>query len=291
MKKIAFILLISFLAVDSFAQKKEKKSEKDTVLNTLILKNTIQKKEKKSKKELKAEAEAAKNKVLLRYNLKQGEGYEQIMENDMKMQIMGMDIPMLQKISTKNTITDVDASGNLTQEVIIDKFYLKQSNPMTGDLEYDSEDPKKQAPELAGQLGSMKGTKSSIKMTSTGKVLEAPKEADMSNSSNQYPEQAVGVGDTWELSSISKNPMMGNKEITSQNQYKLIERSAGKATVEVNSKMVSEGKDIGSISGKIIIDEKTGIVLEGDMFQKMEMEVQGMESKVETKIKIIGKKL
>lgn len=274
MKKIAFILFVSFLAVDSFAQKKEKK-------------------EKKSKKELKAEAEAeaAKNKVLLRYNLKQGESYEQIMENDIKMQIMGMDIPMLQKISTKNTVTNLDASGNLTQEAIIEKFYLKQSNPMAGDLEYDSEDPQKQSPELAEQLGSMKGTKSSTKITPTGKVLDAPKEAGMSNASNQYPEQAVGVGDTWELSSTSKNPMMGNKEITSQNQYKLIERSAGKATIEVNSKMVSEGKDIGSISGKIIIDEKTGIVLEGDMLQKMETEVQGMEAKIETKIKITGKKL
>lgn len=270
MKKIVFILLVSLIAVESFAQKKGKK-------------------QKKSQKELKAEA--SKNKILLRYNLKQGESYEQIMENDMKMQIMGMDIPMLQKISTKNTVTDVDASGNLTQEVIIEKFYMKQSNPMAGgDLEYDSEDPQKQSPILAEQLGSMKGKKSSTKITPTGKILDAPKEAGMSNSSNQYPEQAVGLGDTWELSSTSKNPMLG-KEITSNSQYKLIERNAGKAIIEVNSKVISEGKEIGSISGKLTVDEQTGILLEGNMVQKMDTDIQGMEAKIETNIKLTGRKL
>lgn len=274
MKKIALVLLVvSLIGANSFAQKKEKK-------------------EKKSKKELKAEAEASKNKVLLRYNLKQGESYVQTMDNDMKIQIMGMEIPMLQKISTKNSVTNVDASGNLTQESTIEKFYMKQSNPMMGDMEYDSEDASKQSPELAEQLGKMKGTKTTMKMSPTGKVIEAPKEANgMSNSSNQYPEQPVGVGDTWELSSTSKNPMMGNKEVTSNNQYKLLERNGGKALVEVNGKIIMEGKEVGSISGKMTIEEATGIVLESNLIQKMNVEIQGMEAQVETNIKLMGKKL
>jgi hypothetical protein len=272
MKKIALILLVTLISVGSFAQKKEKK-------------------EKKSKKELKAEAEAMKNKVLLRYKLKQGESYVQDMDNDIKFQIMGMDIPMVQRISTKNIVTNVDASGNLTQESTIEKFYMKQSNPMMGDVEYDSEDASKQSPDLAAQVGGMKGTKTTLKMTPTGKTLEAPKEAGISNSSNQFPEQPIGVGDTWELSSTSKNQMLGNKEVTSNNQYKLLERNAGKAIIEVNGKMIMESKEIGSIAGKMTIDEATGIVLESNLLQKMNIEVQGMEAQVESKIKLTGKKL
>jgi len=270
MKKIALILLISFLAVGSFAQKKEKKSKKE--------------------KKTEMTSSNSGEKVLLRYNLKQGESYEQTMENDIKMQIMGMEIPMIQRTSTKNVVTNVDASGNLTTESTIEKFYMKQSNPMMGDLEYDSEDPKKQSPELAQQVSSMKGTKTTTKMSATGKVLDAPKEAGLSNSSNQYPEQAVGVGDTWEISTSSKNPMI-NKEITSRNQYKLLERANGKVIIEVNSKMTAEGKEVGTMSGKLTIDEKTGIVTEGNLIQNMNIEVQGMETKLDSTIKLTGKKL
>lgn len=273
MKKISFILLLSLIAVATFAQKKSKKS------------NQEQKTEVKSS--------ASNDKVLLRYNLKQGESYEQTMENDIKMQIMGMEIPMIQMIqrtSTKNVVTNVDASGNLTTESTIEKFYMKQSNPMMGDLEYDSEDPKKQSPELAQQVSSMKGTKTTTKMSATGKVLDAPKEVGLSNSSNQYPEQAVGVGDTWEISTSIKNPMI-NKEITSRNQYKLLERANGKVIIEVNGKMTAEGKEVGTMSGKLTIDEKTGIVTEGNLIQNMNIEVQGMETKLDSTIKLTGKKL
>lgn len=270
MKKIAFILLISLMVADAFAQKKAKKS----------------------KKEAKNQTEVSTNeKILLRYNLKQGEGYEQTMDNDTKTQIMGMDVPSLQKISTKTIVTQVDDAGNLTQETTIEKFYMKQSNPMMGDMEYDSEDPKKQEPALAAQLGSMKGTKTITKISPNGKMLENSKDVGNIGTSNQYPEKAVGVGDTWEVSSSMKNPMLGNKEIINQSSYKLLQRNAGKAILELNGKITSEGKEIGSISGKITVDEKTGIVLESDLSQQMTIEIQGMEAKIDSKIKMTSKKL
>lgn len=271
MKKIALILLISLIGVSSFAQKKQKEK-------------------KKSKKELKAEAEAMKNKVLLRYSLKKGESYEQNMENESKVQVMGMDVAVTQKISMKNLVTDVDASGNLNIETTNEKFYIKQSLPM-GEMEYDSEDASKQSPELTEQFGKVKGTKVTMKMSPTGKMLETDKNLNLPNSSNQFPEQAVGVGDTWEMSSTSKNQMLGNKEMTSNNQYKLVERTGGKAIIEVTGKVVSEGKEIGTFSGKMTVEEATGIVLESNILQKMNTEIQGMEAQIEANIKLKGKKL
>ncbi|GAB4126681.1 MAG: hypothetical protein OHK0045_06530 [Raineya sp.] len=273
MKKIILILLVfSATQLSSFAQEKQKEK-------------------KKAKKESKAKNETAQDKILLRNLLKKGESYEQTMENESKIQIMGMEIQMTQVITAKNVVTDVDAAGNLTQESTIEKFYMKQSNPMIGELEYDSENTSKQSPELAAQVGQIKGKKSILKITPTGQILEAPKEMSSTvGSSGQFPQQAVGVGDTWEISSTTNNPML-NKEITSNNQYKLIERTAGKAIIEINGKMVAEGKEIGSFSGKMTIEEATGITLESDILQKLNMQMQGMESQVEGKIKIKGKKI
>lgn len=271
MKKIILILLISFVGLSTTAQKQEKKKKKD-------------------KKELKAGAETSKNKLLLRYNLKKGEGYEQVFENEVKMKIMDMEIPMTQKITTRSMIIEVDASGNFTRETTIEKFYMKQTNPIMGDLEYDSEDTNKQSPILAEQLGKMKGTKSTEKISPTGKEESTSKTIAVANTSSQYPEQPVAVGDTWESTITTQDPNL-KKEFTSNNQYKLVERNAGKAIVEVNSKIVSDGKEVGTASGKMTIDEATGIVLESTLVQKMNMEVQGMQTQVETNIKLTGKKL
>jgi len=268
MKKISFILLLSLIAVATFAQKKSKKSKQE------------QKTEVKSS--------ASNDKVLFRYNLKKGETYEQAIESDMKMQMMGMNINMMQKMATKTTVSNVDASGNLTQETSVEKYYVKQETPM-GTMEYDSEDPSKQPTELAAELGKMKGKKTTTKMTSSGKILEAPQDANITNSA-QFPEQAIGIGDTWETTVKNFNPALG-KEITAQNKYKFLERNNGKAIFEINGKMFLDNKEVGTVTGKMTVDEKTGLTLDANLSQKMKMEVQGSEMQLEGTTKIAGKKL
>jgi len=126
-------------------------------------------------------------------------------------------------------------------------------------------------------------------MTSSGKVLKAPQDANITNSA-QFPEQAIGIGDTWETTVKNFNPALG-KEITSQNKYKFLERNNGKAIFEVNGKMFLDNKEVGTVTGKMTVDEKTGITLDANFSQKMKIEVQGSEMQLEGTTKIAGKKL
>jgi|JI8StandDraft_2_1071088.scaffolds.fasta_scaffold02580_5 ribosomal protein L18 len=270
MKKISFLLviLLAFASV-SYAQKKEKKKKKD-----------------------KTEKGNLNKKVVLRYKPKKGDVYTQILESNQKITItsMSMEMPMVQSYTFKNNVTDVDATGNVTTEMTYEKIYAKQSNPMTGaELEFDSEDEKKQSTELAS-LKDMKGKKVTTTTATNGKITniseESAKQA-LNSMSNEFPETPLGIGDTWEKTSENKSQV---GVLVTKSTYKVVERKDGLMIVEVSSVISQDGKDAGTQTGKMTLDENTGIVLESSLTQKLSVSTQGMDIVVDGTSKITTKK-
>lgn len=272
MKKISFLLvvLLAFSSV-SYAQK--------------------EKKEKKKKKN-KTEASKDNGKVVLRYKMKKGDIFTQVMESNQKITIpsMSMEMPMVQSYTFKNNVTDVDATGNVTTEMTYERIYTKQSNPMTGaELEFDSDDEKKQSAELAS-LKEMKGKKVTTTTSSNGKITNVSEETAkqaINSMSNEFPETPLGVGDTWERTSENKSQV---GVLVTKSTYKVIERKDGKMTVEVTSTISQDGKEAGTQTGKIIFEESTGIILEANMTQKLSVSAQGMDVTIDGTSKTTTKK-
>jgi Family of unknown function (DUF6263) len=271
MKKISF-LLIALLAFSSVSYAQKKKKEK--------------------KKKNKTEVSKDNGKVLLRYKLKKGDTFTQVVESNQKITItsMSMEMPMTQSYTFKNNVTDVDGTGNVTTEMTYERVYMKQSNPMTGaEMEFDSDDDKKQPTELS-MLKDMKGKKITSTAAPNGKITnisdEAAKQA-MNGTSNEFPETPVGVGDTWERTVESKSQA---GVLVVKSTYKVLERKDGMMTVDINSKVTQEGKEAGTQTGKMVIEESTGLVIENNVNQKLNISAQGMDVIVDGVTKVTTKK-
>jgi|JI8StandDraft_2_1071088.scaffolds.fasta_scaffold06428_8 hypothetical protein len=239
-----------------------------------------------------------KDKILLRYSLKKGEGLLQIIDNQNTIKVDETEIRTINQWTTKNIIIDIDTSGRIAWEAFFEKIYLKQTYD-TEIIEYDSEDKSKEIPESAKFLAILKGKKIKYNTLPTGKVLGVFGIQNQNNGAYQsinntvynFPEQPVGVGDTWSLSNTSKNPFLSNKEILSTIQYTFSSRKDGKATITFQGKKTSEGKEVGAFSGNMVIEEVSGIVLEGITFEKLDIIIEGYGAKMDVVNKISCKKI
>lgn len=268
MKRLfAFLLVFVVLANfnESFAQKKKKKN-KETSENTT----------------------PQVSKVLLRYNLTKGNSYTQSISMDMNIETMGMQIPQKQNMSMKVIVTDVAANGNQSHEATYEKIYLKQSSPM-GDMEFDSENPSKQPAELE-QLKQLKGTKFTMVISPRGKIVEIKgdsHQSPMQQNNVEYPENPVGVGDSWESEQVTKNTQLGEMKVKST--YKVSSINNNIVEVQVSGKIFIDNKEQGEMSGTTKIDSKTGLALESNIKQKLTMQMQGMDMKMDSSINVTTK--
>lgn len=240
----------------------------------------------------KAKTNDKTGKILLRQQLKKGDSYTQTVESTQKILIpsMSMEMPMESKFITNAFVSQVSPEGNITTETTYKKIYFKQSNPMTGDLIFDSEDSTKQDEPLSN-LKDLKTKKVTIVTAPNGKVLSNDdnfSKQSFSKVNNEFPDTPVAINDTWERTSEIENDQIGKME--SINTYKMIDRSNGIVSLEINGKFMMTGKEIGSQVGTIKIDEKTGLTLESSITQKLTMNTQGMDINIESNIKITTNK-
>ncbi|WP_448530356.1 DUF6263 family protein [Raineya sp.] len=270
MKRL-FIFLLAFVVLtnfnESFAQKKKKKNQ-ETSENT---------------------APQAVGKVLLRYNLPKGTSYTQSLDMDMNIEAMGMQIPQKQSLTMKVLVTDIASNGNQTHEATYEKIYMKQSSPM-GDMEFDSDNPAKQPAEL-GNLKDIKGSKFKMIISPRGKIIEVQMDKNLPDASSQqnieYPENPIGIGDSWTGETSNKNEQVG--EIKTKTTYKLISINNEIAELEVKGKIYIDNKEQGETNGTIKVNIKTGLATESNVKQVMNMQMQGMEMKLDNTIKATTK--
>lgn len=269
MKRL-FIVLLAFAVLsnfnESFAQRK-KKTNKETPENTA----------------------PQAGKLLLRYNLPKGATYIQSLDMDMNVETMGMQIPQKQSISMKVVVTDIASNGNQTHEVTYEKIYMKQSSPM-GDMEFDSDNPAKQPAELAN-LKEMKGSKFKMIISPRGKIIETKMDEKLPETGTQqnieYPENPIAIGDSWTGETSNKNEQIG--EIKTKTTYKLISINSEIAELEVKGKIYIDNKEQGETNGTVKVNTKTGLPIESNIKQVMNMQMQGMEMKLDNFIKVTTK--
>ena len=103
-----------------------------------------------------------------------------------------------------------------------------------------------------------------------------------------FPNKEVKVGDTWQKKSDLTGPMAGKYNST----YKVTDIEGEMVTLDEKKKMESEDEKMkmkGDITGTIVVDSKTGLVVSADQDIKMTTEVNGTSMEMKGKTKIKGK--
>ncbi len=225
----------------------------------------------------------AQSKVQLRYKLQKGQTYVQSIETSQEVVVGGMTIPQGMSVSTKTKVLSIATNGDVELENVIEKFKNKAMT-FTGMTEYDSEDPAKQnGPE---ELKAIKGKKTLMKQSNRGKVISTddPTMEQMASAvSNEYPEQPVGVGDTWVQSSKVASPMGEVETITT---YKVKARDKGLMEIGMSSIIKIGGKDAGTQEGFMKVEEATGLPLEMQTQQNFTASAMGQETKIKGDVKM-----
>jgi hypothetical protein len=226
----------------------------------------------------------AQGKVLLRYKPAKGQSYTQSIENINEINAMGMTIPQEMSSTAKVTILSIAANGDIEQESAVEKFRMKTMG-MTGMIDYDSEDPAKQ--NVPQELKAIKGKKTKVKMNNRAKVLstdDPAMEQMMASISTEYPEQAIGVGDTWTQRATVALPVGGEMETITT--YKVKARDKGLMEIALNSVIKIEGKDAGTAEGFMKVEEATGLPVEMQSKQDINMSAMGQETKLKGTVKM-----
>ncbi len=103
-----------------------------------------------------------------------------------------------------------------------------------------------------------------------------------------FPNKEVKVGDTWQKNTDATGQFEGKYIST----YKVEEIEGDMVTLNEVTKIESDNEKMkltGDIKGTIVVDSKTGLVVNADQDMEMNAEAEGMKFKVKGKTKIKGK--
>ncbi|MDD4183552.1 MAG: DUF6263 family protein [Candidatus Omnitrophica bacterium] len=254
------------------------------------------------------------NKIKLRFNAKKGESYQYriAMEQKISQAIMEQEqyIDQTLTIGFKISIEDVDKQGNATARFTYNEIYLKQSGSM-GTIKYDSKEPGTPVSPEASSFAALDGASFIAVMDSMGRVVEIKGEdaliehmlkklplprgiakAEMEKRLREkynaralketigkmiapYPENAVGVGDSWTVTTT----MSQGISAVAKNTYIVKSRKDGVMTVAINSSIEpnaaaadSSGisREIGGVQeGTMELAEATGQPIRAKMTQRL----------------------
>ena len=220
--------------------------------------------------------------VTLRLQPKQGQTYTATSKANMMtmMEVQGQTMSMTQVMETRQAFTAKEVSD--TQSVIESQVEaIKMTISQMGmKFEYDSENPEKTSPMLAGQTQELE---KSLKkpMTSTynalGKHIESNDELEMSQMSNiilELPEEELSVGSTW---TSEKEQSVSGSDIKVNMKYTVT--AISKKSVDIDfSGTVDSAEASGSYNGSASINPQTGLVMSSTTKSNLSLTVseQGM---------------
>lgn len=259
------------------------------------------------------------NKIKLRLNATKGESYQYriAVEQRISQTIMEQEQYMDQSLAIgfKMSIEDVDKQGDATIRFTYNEVYLKQAGPM-GTIKYDSKEPGAPVSPEAKSFAVLEGVSFIAVMDPLGRIIEIKGEdaliehmikklglpqgvtkAELEKRLREkfsgsalketigemmvpYPENAVGVGDSWTKTiATSKNfPMIA------ENTYIVKSRKDGVMIVEVNSSIEpntgiinSSGvsQEIGGVQeGTLELAEATGQLIRAKMIQRLSGQIK-----------------
>jgi hypothetical protein len=104
-----------------------------------------------------------------------------------------------------------------------------------------------------------------------------------------FPNKAVKVGDSWEKDSEAPGAPMAGKY---HSVYKVTDIEGDMVTLEEKTKILSAEQGMvmsGNVTGTLVVDSKTGLVVTADQDMKMTTSAKGMSFEMIGKTKIKGK--
>lgn len=254
-----------------------------------------------------ASSSFAKEKVLLRFNLKKGTVYEMNMDMLTKIdqEVMGNQVKMDQKMDMIISITVDDELPNNNFLITYDyKSFKMAMDGMGQSIILDSDNPDESNPAFAA-MKSITDMKLKMEITPLGQVIsisgldefskslagnpqlsgmlgmfgnEEAFKSNFSQTFNYFPEDKIGTGDSWDAS--INMPALMNMQIAMN--FKVTDISTDFVDLDVNSTVNSSSTlepngmkmDIsieGTQNGKMQIDPKDGMMSSSDINQKFSM--------------------
>jgi Family of unknown function (DUF6263) len=249
-----------------------------------------------------------------------------IMNMDQKImgQKMQMDMSTYYSMDVKEddgdmkTITSIFDRFKMKMDVAGVNIEVDTDKPVVGDM--DSTNPLTMVNHL---FGAIKGQRFTMKVNAEGKVVEVTgfknmaqsiadsmglkeeqKAAMMEKFNKQFneettkqqferflyifPNKEVKVGDSWQKSTIATGPMAGTYNST----YTVKEIEGDMVTLEEKTKINSDNEQMklsGDVTGTLIVDSKTGLVVNADQEMSMTTSAAGSSIDIKAVTKIKGK--
>lgn len=264
---------------------------------------------------------------MLKFNFETGKGYDYEMTMSMDQDIMGQPMKMnMASYYSMDVTADNGASKTITS--YIDRIKMNM-NMAGMDFTVDSEnktaaDDKNPMAMMNKIFGAVTGRRFVMKVNAEGKVeevtgvnvmagamadsmgLEGNDRKEMmekfSQSFNEkqmkgqferflyiFPNKEVKVGDTWDRSSEVSGQMAGKYKST----YTVKEIEGDMVTLEEKTKIEGEMDQAdnlnGKVSGVLVVDSKSGLVVNADQDIVMNLEKSGQKITINAKSKIKGK--
>lgn len=236
----------------------------------------------------------AQKKVTLRYNLSQGDqfSYDMKMDQDIVFQASGQTMTLDQVLEFYMTSTVKAVSDSITIESSINRVVMNQK--IFGmEMKYDSDvpvaDQNPMAAKLAETMGTLINKNYSMVMDMMGNIgsVDASQLTDSDDLANNlgsggnfavYPENAVSVGDSWEK---DIEPMKSS-DMKFHAKYTVLKLTGSQVTLQLDgiitaNKMEEVDADMnlnGVQKGEMIIDLKTGWLIESKIEQELKLDIE-----------------
>ena len=224
----------------------------------------------------------AKDGVTLRLKPQQGKTYNVTSKANMMtmMEVQGQTMNMSQNMETRQSFTATkvtDAQSDIETQVEAIKMTISQ---MGMKFEYDSENPEKTSPMLAGQTKELEKTLKkpvNVSYDALGKLVGDSIKLENSQLSNiivEFPENELTVGSKW---NNNKTQEISGNEVKINLEYTVT--AISKKSVDVSFVGNMESADVtGTYNGTASIDPQTGLTMSSTTKTNISMTVteQGM---------------
>jgi len=234
----------------------------------------------------------AQKSALLRYDINTGDKYSFTtnVDIDMSFEAMGTTMTMESEMLIEMTsVVNSIENEQFDQDLIFDRIAMNQK-VMGMEINYDSDDSSTYNSGMGAQIGAemnkIIGESIKMVMNNQGEIIDL----DISNvtstdiSSNitsgnmftVYPDGKVKVGDSWE----TDIEPLEDSEMKMHIKYTLLKLSRKNATISVEGTItanVIEGQEInmeGSTVGEMIVNVKTGMLINSTIDMEMEMDIE-----------------
>jgi hypothetical protein len=263
----------------------------------------------------------------LKFNLEKGKGYDYDMVWDMDQKIMGQDMKMSFGANFTMNVTDDDGKVKTISSTYKSfKMYMKMPQ---AEIDVDTDKPADEAADATNPMAmvgkvfrAIKGKSFVIKVDNEGTVISVEGFEDIVNSMvesismneqmqealraslkdqfsgqsikdqfgpvfNIFPNKEVKVGDSWDksYSTGGKTPA----KYTTTYTVKSIDGDNVSMTTKTKIESSGDADVSGTQEGNILVDSKTGLMINGEFDQKIKTTMQGTSIDINGKGKIKGK--